>query len=90
MLYCSLDLSLRSGAGKFAQTYSAITEEVVNKRLSSSIYWLKIILKEVFSFDNNHIDGDLRFIAVDELTVREPDAKQTSFWRHRLLITGFL
>ena len=82
MLYCGVDLSLRSCAGKFAQTYSSITEEAVKKRLNSCVDWLKILLKEVLSSDNNHTEGDLRFIAVDGSTIQEPGAKQISYRLH--------
>lgn len=34
MLYFGLDLSLRSCAGKFAQSYSAITDEAVKKKIN--------------------------------------------------------
>ena len=82
MLYCGLDLSLRACAGKFTETYSAISDEAVKKRLISCTDWIKSLLKETLTTDHNHTEGDLKFIAVDGSTVQEPGATQTSYRLH--------
>jgi hypothetical protein len=82
MLYCGLDLSLRSCAGQIAQTQGYISDTSVNSRLEASVPWVKAMLVSVFGFEKAVNSGSLRFIVIDGSTVQEPGAKGTTYRLH--------
>lgn len=82
MLYCGLDLSLRSCAGEIAQLQGYLSDTAVKKRLSACVPWVKAMLAGVFDLESIVDNGSLRFIVIDGSTVQEPGAKQTSYRLH--------
>lgn len=82
MLYCGLDLSLRSCAGEWAHQQGYISDEGVKKRLSACVPWVKALLSGVFGLENVVNSGSLRFIVIDGSTVQEPGAKETTYRLH--------
>lgn len=82
MLYCGLDLSLRSCAGEIAQLQGYLSDTAVKKRLSACVPWVKAMLAGVFELESIVDNGSLRFIVIDGSTVQEPGATATSYRLH--------
>lgn len=82
MLYCGLDLSLRSCAGEIAQLQGYLSDTAVKKRLSACVPWVKAMLAGMFDLEALVDNGSLRFIVIDGSTVQEPGATATSYRLH--------
>ncbi|MDZ4099501.1 MAG: transposase [Methylophilaceae bacterium] len=82
LLYCGLDLSLRSCAGEVAKLQGYLSDMAVTKRLSACVAWLKSLLKSVFGLDKVVNHGMLNFIVIDGSTVQEPGANETTYRLH--------
>lgn len=82
MLYCGLDLSLRSCAGEVAQHQGYISDTAIKKRLSACVPWVKSLLSGVFGLEQVVNSGSLRFIVIDGSTVQEPGATETTYRLH--------
>ncbi len=82
MLYCGLDLSLRSCAGEVSQLQGYLSDTAVKKRLTACVPWVKAMLAGVFDLESIVDNGSLRFIVIDGSTVQEPGAKGTSYRLH--------
>ena len=52
MLYCGLDLSLRSCASEWPHHQGYISDEGVKKRLSACVPWVKALLSGMFGLEN--------------------------------------
>ncbi len=82
MLYCGLDLSLRSCAGEVAQLQGYLSDTAVKKRLAACVPWVKSLLAGVFGLEQVVDSGSLRFIVIDGSTVQEPGATATTYRLH--------
>jgi len=82
MLYCGLDLSLRSCAGEIARMQGYLSDTAVKKRLEACVPWVKALLSGVFGLEKAVGSGSLRFIVVDGSTVQEPGATETTYRIH--------
>lgn len=82
MLYCGLDLSLRSCAGEVAQLQGYLSDTALKKRLAACVPWVKSLLAGVFGLESVVNSGQLRFIVIDGSTVQEPGAKETTYRLH--------
>ncbi len=69
MLYCGLDLSLRSCAGEIARMQGYLSDTAVKKRLEACVPWIKALLSGVFGLEKAVGSGSLRFIVIDGSTV---------------------
>jgi len=82
MLYCGLDLSLRSCAGEIAMMQGYLSDTAVKKRLEACVPWVKALLSGVFGLEKEVNSGSLRFIVIDGSTVQEPGAMGTTYRLH--------
>lgn len=82
MLYCGLDFSLRSCAGKFAEMQGYLSDTAVKKRLLACVSWVKAMLTAVFGLGRVVNNGHLRFVVIDGSTVQAPGADGTSYRLH--------
>ncbi len=82
MLYCGLDLSLRSCAGEIALMQGYLSDTAVKKRLEACVPWIKALLSGVFGLEKAVGSGSLRFIVIDGSTVQEPGATGTTYRLH--------
>jgi len=82
MLYCGLDLSLRSCAGEIAVMQGYLSDTAVKKRLEACVPWIKALLSGVFGLEKVVDSGSLRFIVIDGSTVQEPGATGTTYRLH--------
>ncbi len=82
LLYCGLDLSLRSCAGEIAKLQGYLSDMAVTKRLAACVSWIKSLLKGVFGLDKKVNNGALNFIVIDGSTVQEPGANKTTYRLH--------
>ena len=82
MLYCGLDLSLRSCAGEIAMMQGYSSDTAVKKRLKACVPWIKALLCGVFGLEKAVGSGALRFIVIDGSTVQEPGASGTTYRLH--------
>jgi hypothetical protein len=85
MLYCGLDLSIRSCAGEVAQMQGYISDTAVQKRLAACVPWVKALLIGVFGLEAIVESGTLRFVIIDGSTIQEPGAKGTTYRLHVLI-----
>jgi len=82
LLYCGLDLSLRSCAGEVAQHQGYISDTAIQKRLAACVPWVKALLSGVFGLERVVNSGSLRFVVIDGSTVQEPGATETTYRLH--------
>lgn len=82
LLYCGLDLSLRSCAGEMAKFQGYLSDTAIMKRLKACVAWIKSLLKSVFGLDKTIKNDSLNFIVIDGSTVQEPGAQETSYRLH--------
>jgi hypothetical protein len=82
MIYCGLDFSLRSCAGKFTEMQERISDTAIKKRLVACTPWIKAMLASLFGEAYHGVDGGLRFVVIDGSTVQAPGAKGTSYRLH--------
>ena len=82
MLYCGLDLSLRSCAGEIAMMQGYLSDTAVKKRLEACVPWIKALLSGVFGLEKAVGSGSLRFIVIDGSTVQQPGATETTYRLH--------
>lgn len=82
LLYCGLDHSLRSCAGKIAQMQQYISDTAVKNRLIACTAWVKAMLSCVFGLQDIVNTGKLRFVVIDGSTVQEPGATETTYRLH--------
>ncbi|MCD2453031.1 transposase [Methylicorpusculum oleiharenae] len=82
LLYCGLDLSLRSCAGEIAKLQGYLSDMAVTKRLAACVAWIKSLLKSVFGLDKKVNNGSFNFIVIDGSTVQEPGANETTYRLH--------
>lgn len=82
MLYCGLDFSLRTCAGKMAEMQGYLSDTAVKNRLAACVPWVKVLLTAVFGLGRIVNEGHLRFVVIDGSTVEVPGAKGTSYRLH--------
>lgn len=82
MLYCVHDLSLKSCAGVFAQTYGRLSDDAIKERLCKSINWIKSLLIHMFKITHRQSDDSLRFVIVDSTSIQERGADGATYRLH--------
>lgn len=82
LLYCGLDLSLRSCAGEVAKFQGYLSDTAIKKRLAACVTWIKSLLKSMFGLDKAVENDSLNFIVIDGSTVQEPGAQETTYRLH--------
>lgn len=82
MLYCVHDLSLKSCAGVFAQTYGRLSDDAIKERLCKSINWIKSLIIHMFEITHRQSDDSLRFVIVDSTSIQERGADGATYRLH--------